>query len=52
MSLRLQYDKSKPFVPMVKIPLGSDYAYDYKRIGKIANGILPNQTIIPDHSGL
>ena len=39
-------------VPMVKIPLGSDYAYDYKRIGKIAYGIRPSQIIIPNHSGL
>ena len=37
---------------MVKIPLGSDYTYDYKRIGKIAYGNRPTQTIIPNHSRL
>ena len=34
---------------MVKIPLGSDYTYNYKRIGKIAYGIRSSQTIIPDY---
>ena len=52
MSLRPQYDKSRQSIIMVKIPLGSDYANYYKRIGKIAYGIRPSQTIIPDHSGL
>ena len=37
---------------MIKISLGSDYAYDYKRIGKIAYEIPLSQAIIPDHSGL
>ena len=36
----------------IKIPIGSDYTYDYKRINKIAYGIHPSQTIIPYHSGL
>ena len=48
-NLRPKYDKSGQSVPTVKISLGSDYAYDYKRIGKIAYGIRPSQVIIPDH---
>ena len=51
-SLRPQYNKSGQSVPMVKNPLGSDNAYNYKRIGKITYVIHHNQTIIPYHSGL
>lgn len=40
--LRPQYNKSRQFIPMVKILLASDYAYDYKRIGKIAYKIHPS----------
>ena len=49
MSLRPQYDKSGQSIPMVKISLGSNYAYDCKRIGKINYEICLSQAIIPDH---
>ena len=51
MSLRPQYDKSEQSILMVKIPLGSNYTYDCKIIGKIAYGICPSQAIIPNHLG-
>lgn len=37
---------------MAKILLECDYAYEYKRIGKLAYWILTSQVILPDHSGL
>lgn len=51
-SLRPQYNKSRQFIPMVKILLASNYAYDYKRIGKIAYKIHPSKAVIPYHSRL
>ena len=37
---------------MVKILLASNYAYDYKRIGKIAYKIHLRKAVIPNHSRL
>lgn len=51
-SLRPQYNKSRQFIPMVKILLASNYAYDYKRIGKIAYKINSTKAVIPYHSRL
>lgn len=41
-SSKPQYDKRGQFILMIKIPLGNDYVYDYKRTGKIAYEIRLN----------
>lgn len=42
----------RQFILRIKIPLESDYVYDYKRTGKIVYEIRLNQVVILDNSGL
>ena len=41
-SSKPQYDKMRQFILRIKIPLESDYVYDYKRTGKIVYEIRLN----------